>query len=85
MLYDRGNYQLATPQPLSPAKRKKKAQKYFTYWSGKASKSFWGYSAYLKRSSYNESAFNLHQATERYYVRSCVKRKLQNMIEVSWL
>ena len=68
MLYDSGNYQLATPQPLSPAKRLKKAQNYFEYWFKRANEAIKQYGHAIKDESYNESAFNLHQATERYYV-----------------
>ncbi|MCG8340571.1 MAG: HEPN domain-containing protein, partial [Cytophagales bacterium] len=68
MLYNSGNYQLATPQPLSPAKRKKKAQDYFDVWFESANTFFELYEYCLKREQYNEAAFLLHQAAERYYV-----------------
>ena len=68
LLYDSGHYQLATPQPLSPAKRKKKAQDYFDDWLGKAMSALKVFNFCLKEQEYNEAAFNLHQATERYYM-----------------
>ncbi|MCG8340333.1 MAG: HEPN domain-containing protein [Cytophagales bacterium] len=67
LLYDKGNYQLATPQPLSPQKRKKKAQDYFEDWFEAAKSSLKGFNFYLKEQEYKEAAFELHQATEDYY------------------
>ncbi|MCG8339955.1 MAG: HEPN domain-containing protein [Cytophagales bacterium] len=67
ILYDSGNYQLAPPQPLSPTKRKKKAQEYFEDWFEAANDSFEGFNFYLKKQKYNKAAFELHQATECYY------------------
>ncbi|MCG8340644.1 MAG: HEPN domain-containing protein, partial [Cytophagales bacterium] len=68
ILYDSGNYQLATPQPLSPKKRKKKAQDYFEDWFESASSFFITFQSVLERGDYNQAAFLLHQATECYYV-----------------
>lgn len=67
MLYDSGNYKLATPQPLSPKKRKKKAEDYFEDWFESANDSFKVFNFCFKEQKYNEAAFNLHQATERFY------------------
>jgi HEPN domain-containing protein/predicted nucleotidyltransferase len=68
LLYDSGHYQLATPHPLSPAKRKKKAQKYLTYWFRRANEFYDDFESNLKKKRYNKAAFELHQATECYYV-----------------
>ena len=67
LLYDSGHYQLATPQPLSPAKRQKKAQKYFTYWFRKANSFLIDFENAFSRKDYTKAAFELHQATECYY------------------
>ncbi|MCG8340832.1 MAG: HEPN domain-containing protein, partial [Cytophagales bacterium] len=67
MLYNSSNYQLATPQPLSPKKRRKKAQNYFEYWSEKANEFYDDFESNLKKKRYNQAAFLLHQATECYY------------------
>ena len=68
MLYNSGHYQLDTPQPLSPKKRRKKAQNYFEYWSAKATSSLKVFNFCLKEQEYNKAAFELHQATECYYM-----------------
>ncbi|MCG8340946.1 MAG: HEPN domain-containing protein, partial [Cytophagales bacterium] len=68
MLYDSGNYQLATPQPLSLKKRKKKAQDYFEYWFESANEFYDHYLFDIEKGRYSLAAFDLHQATERYYV-----------------
>ena len=67
LLYDSGNYQLAEPKPLTPERRKQKAQEEFEYWSERGNDSLEGFEFYLSKQKYNEAAFNLHQATERYY------------------
>ena len=67
ILYDSGNYQLATPQPLSPTKRKKKAQEYFEDWFEAANETIKYYGYAIKDESYRFAAFFLHQATECYY------------------
>ena len=68
MLYNSSNYQLATPQPLSPKKRRKKAQNYFEYWSEKAKISYESFEFNFHKEYYNFAAFLLHQATECYYM-----------------
>lgn len=67
MLYDSGTYELDAPQKLAPKKRLEKAEEYFAYWVGKGNDSLEGFEFYLGREKYSEAAFNLHQATERYY------------------
>ena len=67
LLYDSGKYQLATPEPLTPKKRKKKAEGYFEYWSEKGSQSYEFFEIALEKQYYNFAAFLLHQATECYY------------------
>ena len=68
LLYDSGHYQLDTPQPLSPQKRKKKAQNYFEDWFETGNRFYEYFRFGLHKAWYPEAAFNLHQATESYYV-----------------
>ena len=67
LLYDSGHYQLDTPQPLSPQKRKKKAQNYFEHWSETARISYESFEFNFHKEYYNKAAFELHQVTESYY------------------
>jgi HEPN domain-containing protein/predicted nucleotidyltransferase len=67
MLYDSGNFQLSTPKPLNPKDRKKKAQRYFDKWFDGANEFLIDYHNAFNRDSYSKAAFELHQATERFY------------------
>jgi len=67
LLHNTGKLQLASPKALHPNERKQLAEEDFEYWITNANK-YKEYSdiAYGKN-DYNESAFFLHQATERLY------------------
>ncbi|MEO1219639.1 MAG: HEPN domain-containing protein [Bacteroidota bacterium] len=67
LLYDSGNYVLEGPQELTPIKRLEKATDYFAYWMERGDDAIEGFKFYVGRKKYNEAAFQLHQATERYY------------------
>jgi HEPN domain-containing protein len=71
MLYDSGNFQLSTPKPLNPKDRKKKAQRYFDKWFENAKSFITTFKAAFNDGSttdgYCNAAFQLHQATERFY------------------
>jgi uncharacterized protein len=67
MLYDSGNFQLSTPKPLNPKDRKKKAQRYFDKWFDGANEFLIDYNNAFNRDSFSKAAFELHQATERFY------------------
>lgn len=67
LLYDSGNFTLAETRELKPEERKAKAQEEFEHWFESANEFLWGFNSYMERKSYKIAAFQLHQATERYY------------------
>ena len=67
MLYDSGKFQLSSPKPLNPADRKNKAQLYFNKWFETGNRFYEISLSQLQKGWYNEAAFLLHQATERFY------------------
>ena len=67
MLYDSRRFSLAKPKALNAEERLALAERNFTNWYDSAS-TFWRTSVYLRtQQRLKESAFLLHQATERYY------------------
>jgi len=67
LLYDSRKFQLAKPKALNAQERLQLAERNFTNWFDSASK-FWRGSRYYSAQRWlKESAFLLHQATERYY------------------
>ena len=66
-LYDSGRHELATPGPMTPADQGQEAQEEFEYWFEKGDDALEIHDLCLGAGKYNEAAFNLHQATERYY------------------
>jgi uncharacterized protein len=68
MLYDSKRLELAKARKLSAEERKQTAQEDFRYWYKSASEFLAGFKFYFKRRSYRNAAFELHQATERFYM-----------------
>ena len=67
MLLDRRRFSLAKPKALNAQERLVLAERNFAAWFDSAS-TFWRTSVYLRaQQRLKESAFLLHQATERYY------------------
>lgn len=66
-LFSTSRYQLDEKQPKSPAEQKAKAQKYFEGWFESADEFMFTYQATFKEGFFKNAAFQLHQATERYY------------------
>ena len=67
LLYDSKRFKLEKARKLSPEERKQIAQQDFKNWFNSA-KDFKGQFEYaLKRGKYKIAAFELHQATERFY------------------
>ncbi len=67
LLYDSRRYMLAKPKALNAQERLALAERNFSAWFDSAS-TFWRTSIYLRtQQRLKESAFLLHQATERYY------------------
>lgn len=67
LLFSTSRYRLDEKQPKSPAEQRAKAQKYFEGWFESADDFLQGFSDFFGRERYNKAAFELHQATERYY------------------
>lgn len=68
LLFDSGKYQLAEPKELSFLERKEVAQEDFDMWFESANRFFETFEFNLGKGYWNIAAFQLHQATERYYM-----------------
>lgn len=87
LLYDTGNYQLATPQKVKPIGKLAKAKEYFEYWIGEGDDFYKGYEFYLEKELYKKAAFLLHQTVENTYnafllVATDYKPKTHNLEEL---
>ena len=67
VLYDSKRFTLAKARELTPEERKQTAQEDFRNWFTAARRFFNAFEDAFKRRHYNVAAFQLHQATERYY------------------
>jgi uncharacterized protein len=67
LLFTTNRYQLEDKRDMSAAELQEKAQKDFEKWFKSANNFYKLYIHACKDESYNEAAFLLHQATERYY------------------
>ncbi|MDD5728285.1 MAG: HEPN domain-containing protein [Victivallales bacterium] len=67
ILYDSGNFKLERKRRISPKRRLEIAEEDFAQWFESANDFFWGYRQYLEKNKHKIAAFNLHQATERFY------------------
>lgn len=67
VLHDAKRFTLARPKAATPEERKELAQEYFDHWFTSAGEFFAGYEFYVGRKSWSIAAFQLHQATERYF------------------
>jgi uncharacterized protein len=68
----------------SPAERVERAKRNFSYWFESATRFLAGSEFYVKQGWYAHAAFELHQATERFYVTASLvftgyKRKEHNL------
>ncbi len=66
-LYEYDDKPLHTPKPKTPEQALAMAREYFEEWYASAMRAHVNYDDDLKRGWYKESAFMLHQATERLY------------------
>ncbi|OMJ31718.1 nucleotidyltransferase [Sphingomonas sp. Sph1(2015)] len=66
-LYEVEDYPFVTPQPLEPKAALAEARKHFDQWFPSATKRFEGARFYMEKGYLNDAAFDLHQATERFY------------------
>jgi predicted nucleotidyltransferase/HEPN domain-containing protein len=66
-LYQSDPADLPKPQPKTPAQALALAREYFEEWLPSANKRFDGAEFHIGRGNLKDAAFDLHQATERYY------------------
>jgi predicted nucleotidyltransferase/HEPN domain-containing protein len=67
-LYELPGHSLATPKPLTPADAHRMAKEYFERWLPSAGEYFDDFQSNLERGRLEKAAFELHQATERFYI-----------------
>jgi HEPN domain-containing protein len=72
MLFDSGKFSLSEPKNLNPAQRANKAKEQFEHWFENANVFFEAFEIFFHKGENNKAyfsnaAFQLHQATERYY------------------
>ena len=67
VLYDTGKVCLQNPKKLTAEEARRKAQGYFDQWFESANEFMIDFNHALGRNSLHKAAFELHQATERYY------------------
>jgi HEPN domain-containing protein len=84
LLYDSGNYKLERRRKIDSARRLEIAQEDFEQWFESAKGFLKGFNFYLGEKDYKLAAFELHQATERFYtayilVASGYKPKTHNI------
>ncbi len=70
MLYNNKKHKLSKPKQLSQKDRRRKAQLYFDNWFKDSKEFLISFKSNFKRNSYKLAAFELHQATERYFMTS---------------
>ena len=67
-LYDSGKHKLSQPKPLNEKQRKDKAKLYFEKWFENANTFYKTFQYNFTENDLAVAAFQLHQATERYYM-----------------
>jgi uncharacterized protein len=67
VLFDAKRFTLARPKGATPEERQAIAQEYFDYWFASAGEFYDTYRDDLGKGRFSKSAFELHQATERYF------------------
>lgn len=67
VLYDSEKFKLAQPKKLTPKQYRQKAQDHFDQWFESANHFLEDFQSNLEKERYPKAAFELHQATERYY------------------
>jgi len=66
-LYHTGKHSLGKARKLTAEERKRIAEEDFKQWFKKAKDAYFMYGHAIRFRKYKEAAFNLHQATERFY------------------
>ncbi|MEO6285884.1 MAG: HEPN domain-containing protein [Dyadobacter sp.] len=67
MLFDSGKFQLSEPKNMNPEERQKKAKQQFEPWFKNANSFLRTFAFNFGEDDFAVAAFQLHQATERYY------------------
>ncbi|MEM8937919.1 MAG: HEPN domain-containing protein [Bacteroidota bacterium] len=67
VLYDSEKFKLAQPKKLTPEQYQQKAQDHFDQWFESANHFLDDFQSNLEKERFPKAAFELHQATERYY------------------
>jgi uncharacterized protein len=67
LLYTSKRFEIAKPKASTPEERKALAQEYFDYWFTSAGQFYTDFESNAVRGWNSKAAFELHQATERYY------------------
>ncbi len=67
VLYDTGEFKLALPRELNPKERRGQARAHFKEWFASAKQIFQTAGYHIAKRQYKWAAFDLHQATERFY------------------
>lgn len=67
LLFNTSRYQLDEKREMSPAETAAKAQRDFEHWFESANRFFETFEFNMSKAYWKEAAFQLHQATERYY------------------
>jgi HEPN domain-containing protein/predicted nucleotidyltransferase len=67
VLHDSRRFALAKPKTATPEERKALAEEYFNHWFTSAGQFFETHEFCITRKAWSVAAFELHQATERYY------------------
>ncbi|WP_157219168.1 HEPN domain-containing protein [Flavisphingomonas formosensis] len=84
LLFEEPGYPFAKPQPLTPQQALKETQDYFEEWFESACEFMDDYEGNLAKGRLKKAAFELHQATERFYhclflVRTLYSPKSHNL------
>ncbi len=67
LLFDNGRHKLARRRKLDPKQRQKHARDDYNHWFKSASNFYVAYETMMQIPDYNNAAFLLHQATERFF------------------
>ena len=76
LLYELPNHALTAPKPLTATDAYRMAQEYFDHWFESAGRYLATGVSHTEKGWTNEAAFELHQATERYYICFLLVRTL---------
>ena len=90
VLFEEPGHPFAKAKPLSPAEALRESRDYFEEWFESADEFFDDFRSNLERGRLKKAAFELHQATERYYhclflVRTLYSPKTHNLNQLRQL